>query len=65
MRFSRGNVIECDFDAIMFDTILSTIPKMADIQSSEEDAKLAGVNAGQNSVMFGNHSNHGNHTILP
>jgi hypothetical protein len=44
MKFSRGHATEGDLDATVFNSIASTILKMAEVRSSYENAKLAPVN---------------------
>jgi hypothetical protein len=53
--------IKDDLDALIFNTVASTIPKIADIQTSEMNAKLTPVNFGLSRVQSGNN---GKQTIL-
>jgi hypothetical protein len=49
------HAIEGDLDAVLFNPVPSTIPnhsKMAEVQTSEMDAKLAPVNMGQLSFVY-------------
>jgi hypothetical protein len=41
-----GHAIEGNLEAVHFNPVSSTIPNMADVQTSEVDAKLAPVNMG-------------------